>query len=516
VGVSALVSAQRSGAQQPAGSGRPNILLIFSDDHTRQAISAYNSSPRLVQTPNIDRLAAQGMLFERALVPNSLCGPSRAAILTGKYSHLNGFYHNGGNVFDGSQQTFPKLMQKAGYQTAIIGKWHLESDPTGFDYWHILPGQGAYYNPPMIRNGERVQHQGYTTDLITDFAVDWLKMRDRSKPFLLMAQHKAPHRNFSPNVKYLNWNNDREFPEPVTLFDDYAGRGPPERQQDKTIEKTMNDNDLKLGPAPTQLTAEQKKIWDDYYGPRNDAFRKSNFSGKDLVRWKYQRFMHDYLATVLSIDESVGRLLEALQHEGLADNTIVIYSSDQGFYLGEHGWFDKRWIYEESLTTPLIVRWPGVARAGTRNRDMVSTLDLPETFLQAAGVSVPVDMQGLSLVPLLRGSTPKDWRTSFYYHYYEHPAVHNVAKHYGVVTSRYKLFHFYEPEMNYWELIDRQTDPREMKNVYDDPTYAKTREQLRGELNRLRTELRVPAEDAQESKTGANGRVGRGGRGGGR
>lgn len=471
----------------------PNILFIFSDDHATQAISAYKHPLKLIETPNLDRLANQGVLFERCLVPNSICGPSRAVILTGKYSHLNGFYRNG-NRFNGAQQTFPKLLQKAGYQTAVIGKWHLESEPTGFDYWHILPGQGIYYNPPMIRNGERVRHEGYTTDLITKFAVEWLKNRDKSKPFMLMCQHKAPHREWAPNIKHLGWNKDKPFPEPETLFDDYAGRGPAERNQDMTIANTMNDRDVKL-KAPPYLNKEQRAAWDAYYEPRNEEFRKANLTGKDLVRWKYQRYMHDYLATILSVDESVGTLLDLLEQEGLADNTIVVYSSDQGFYLGEHGWFDKRWIYEESVTTPMIIRWPGVAKAGIRNSALVSVIDLPETFLEAAGLPVPDDMQGRSLFPLLKGNTPEDWRTSFYYHYYEFPGAHSVRKHYGVVTDRYKLFHFYEPEMNYWTLIDRKNDPHELTNVYNEAEYAQVRTDLHEELKRLRSELKVPKED---------------------
>jgi arylsulfatase A-like enzyme len=479
----------------------PNILFIFADDHTVQALSAYGHPLRLVETPNMDRLAQQGMLFERCLVPNSICGPSRAAILTGKYSHLNGFYRNG-NVFDGSQQTFPKLLQQAGYQTAIIGKWHLASDPTGFDHWHILPGQGLYYNPPMIRDGQQVRHEGYTTDLIADFSIEWLKQRDRSKPFLLMSQHKAPHREWAPALKYLGWNGDRKFPEPETLFDDYSGRGRAEREQDMTLAKTFNDRDAKL-VAPPYLNDQQREVWDAYYQPRNEAFRQANLTGKDLVRWRYQRYMHDYLGTVLSIDEAVGRLMQYLEDEGLADNTIVVYSSDQGFYLGEHGWFDKRWIYEESLTTPLVVRWPGVARPGSRQSSMASVLDFPATFLEAAGVAVPEDMQGRSLLPLLRGQTPDDWRTSFYYHYYEFPGAHSVRKHYGVVTDRYKLFHFYEPEMDYWTLIDRQIDPHELTNVYGNPQYATAQQELKAELARLRAELQVPEQDPPESLTPA-------------
>jgi arylsulfatase A-like enzyme len=490
VAFSTLVSAATS-------SRPPNILMVFCDDLTIQAISAYQHPLRLLETPNMDRLANQGMLFERCLVPNSICGPSRAVILTGKYSHLNGFYRNG-NRFDGAQQTFPKLLQKAGYQTAIVGKWHLESDPTGFDYWHILPGQGIYYNPPMIKNGERVQYEGYTTDLITDFSLEWLKNRDKSKPFLLMAQHKAPHREWAPALRHLGWNKDRTFPEPDTLFDDYSGRGRAEREQDMTIAKTFTPRDSKE-MAPPYLNAEQRKVWDAYYEPRNEILRQGTLSGRDLVRWRYQRYMHDYLGTVKAVDESVGRLMKYLDDEGLADNTLVVFSSDQGFYLGEHGWFDKRWIYEESVTTPLFVRWPGVTKAGSRSDAMVSVLDFPETFLDVAGVPVPLDMQGRSLKPVLQGRIPRDWRTSFYYHYYESPSGHAVPKHYGVVTDRYKLFHFYEPEMNYWTLIDRQQDPKELKNVYNDPSYAVARKTLHAEVDRLRAELKVPAQDAPES-----------------
>lgn len=476
---------------------RPNILFIFCDDLTIQAVSAYDHPLELLETPNIDRLAREGMLFERTLVPNSICGPSRASILTGKYSHKNGFFRNG-NRFDGSQQTFPKLLQKAGYQTAMIGKWHLASDPTGFDYWHILPGQGLYYNPPMIRNGERVQHTGYTTDLINEFSIEWLKQRDKSKPFLLMSQHKAPHREWAPALRHLGWNGDRKFPEPETLFDDYSGRGPAEHQQDMTLEKTFTDRDAKLIPPP-YLNEEQLAVWNAYYEPLNEEFRGANLSGKELVRWRYQRYMHDYLGTIKAVDEAVGKLLDYLDQEGIADETVVVFSSDQGFYLGEHGWFDKRWIYEESLTTPLLVRWPGVTEPGSRASALTSVLDLPETFLEVAGQPVPGDMQGASLVPLLKGKTPDDWRTSFYYHYYEFPSVHSVRRHYGVVTDRYKLFYFYEPDMDYWTLIDRQRDPHELKNVYNDAEYAEVRQSLHAELTRLREELQVPAEDPPAS-----------------
>jgi arylsulfatase A-like enzyme len=472
---------------------RPNILFILSDDHAYQAIGAYGHE--LNQTPNIDRIARGGMRFDRCLVTNSICGPSRAVILTGKYSHLNGFYNNTNSRFDGSQATFPKLLQRAGYQTAIVGKWHLVSDPTGFEYWEILPGQGQYYNPPMIRNGRQVKHEGYTTDVITARALGWLKHRDADQPFLLMCHHKAPHREWEPNTKYLA-EYDRDYPEPDTLFDDYAGRGAAEKGQDMTIAQTMNDTDLKLTP-PGDLTAEQRKAWDAYYEPRNEAFRGAKPQDRDLMRWKYQRYMHDYLACIASVDESVGRLLDYLEQAGLAENTIVVYSSDQGFYLGEHGWFDKRWIFEESLRTPLLVRWPGVVEPGSVNDDLVSNLDFAETFLEAAGVAVPDEMHGRSLVPILRGKTPDDWRKSFYYHYYEYPGPHDVRRHYGVVTDRYKLVHFYEPDVDYWELFDRQSDPRELKSIYG--RSAEFQAQLEKELARLRKELKLPEHDPPES-----------------
>ncbi|MCX7887522.1 MAG: sulfatase [Verrucomicrobiae bacterium] len=492
----ALLAAVLTGHAVFAAS-RPNILFIFGDDLTTQAISAYGHKLRLLETPHMDRLAREGVRFDRCLVPNSICAPSRAVVFTGKYAHLNGVYHNS-NPFDGSQQTFVKLLHQAGYQTAVIGKWHLTTTPTGFDHWDILPGQGVYYNPTTIRNGQRLQHKGYTTDLITDFCIEWLNRRDKSRPFLLMCHHKAPHREWAPALRHLGWHGDRQFPEPETLFDDYSGRGRAEREQDMTLEKTFTELDAKLKPPPN-LDEEQLKVWNAYYQPRNEAFLRANLSGKELVRWRYQRYMHDYLGTVKAVDESVGKLLDYLDREGLARNTLVVLSSDQGFFLGEHGWFDKRWIYEESLTTPLLIRWPGIAKAGATCAALVSVLDFPETFLDAAGLPIPPDMQGRSLRPLLEGDIPADWRKSFYYHYYEYPGPHNVRKHYGIVTDRYKLFHFYEPDLNYWTLIDRQKDPHELRNVYDDPAYASVRKTLHEELNRLRAELKVPTEDPPES-----------------
>jgi arylsulfatase A-like enzyme len=499
--VIALLICLRPARAADAPTTRPNILFILCDDHAFQAISAYGSV--LNKTPNIDRIATEGARFDRCLTTNSLCGPSRAAILTGKYSHLNGFYSNS-SVFDGSQVTYPKLLQQAGYQTAVIGKWHLVSDPTGFDFWEILPGQGRYYNPPMIRMGKKVAKQGYITDITTDDALDWLKnQRDPNRPFSLTVSQKAPHRSWEPALKYLEMYDKTVFPEPPTLFDDFSGRGKAEHEQQQMIAKVLNDEDLKL-KAPPALTPEQRKVWDAYYEPRNAAFRALNLEGDALVKWKYQRFMHDYCATVASIDESTGRLLDYLKQAGLDRSTIVVYSSDQGVFLGEHGWMDKRWIFEQSLRTPLLVRWPGVIAPGTVNTDMVSNLDFAETFLDAAGINVPAEMQGRSMVPIFQGHTPADWRSDFYYHYYEHPGVHNVARQYGVITDRYKLVHFYEPAMNYWELFDLKTDPMEMKSVYDDPAYAATQADMHQRLDRLRKDLKDPATDPPESRTGPN------------
>lgn len=490
-----LVAALLLPAALFAAAPRPNILFIMSDDHAWQAISAYGESRHLIQTPNIDRLAREGMRFDHCMVGNSLCGPARASIITGTYSHINGFYNNSNCRFDGSQITFPKLLQAGGYQTAMIGKWHLESAPTGFDHWEILPGQGIYYNPPMIREGQRVKHQGYITDIITDLSLDWLKQRDPSKPFLLLCWHKAPHREWEPALRDLDFDHDRKYAEPDNLFDDYSGRGLAEHDQDMTIARTMRMNeDCKL-TNPPDLSPEQRKTWEAYYAPRNAEFLKQNLTGKALVEWKYNRFMHDYLGCIKGVDDSVGRILKYLDDTGLATNTIVIYSSDQGFFLGEHGWFDKRWIFEESARTPLIVRWPGYIKAGSVNTDIVSHIDLAETFLKAAGVPVPDRMQGRSLIPIFQGHTPADWRTAFYYHYYEYPVPHHVRPHYGVITERYTLAHFYTPDVDYWELFDRQKDPDEMKSVFGDAAYATVQTNLMQEVFRQREILKEPAKD---------------------
>ncbi|MEZ6114443.1 MAG: sulfatase [Pirellulaceae bacterium] len=481
------------GAARAAESSRPNIVFIFADDHTTQAVSAYGEKRHLIDTPNLDRIAKEGMRFDRCLVTNSICGPSRATILTGKYSHMNGFYNNSNSRFDSSQTTFPKLLKAAGYTTAIVGKWHLVSDPVGFDHWHILPGQGFYYNPPMIRNGQRVQHTGYVSDIITDLTIDWLENRDKSKPFMLMTQHKAPHREWEPALRHLGWDNDRKYPEPDTLFDDYDGRSKAVSDHDMGIDRTMTDRDMKL-VAPRQLNDEQRKVWDAYYEPRNKAYREANLKGEDLVRWRYQRYMHDYLGCIKGVDENVGRLLDYLDKEGLSENTIVIYTSDQGFYLGEHGWFDKRWIFEESLRSPMMVRWPGVTKPGSENNRIVSLIDFASTFLDVAGVEAPAEMQGRSIVPLLKGETPADWRTSLYYHYYEYPVPHRVRPHYGVITDRYKLVHYYKPDVDDWELLDLEKDPQETKSFYNDPAYKDVVKDLKAELERLKKQYQVPEE----------------------
>jgi len=469
-------------AARTGNTERPNIIYIMTDDHASHAMSCYDS--KINKTPNLDRIASGGMRFSNSFCTNSICAPCRAVVLTGKYSHINGKIDNSRKAFDGAQQTFPKLLQKAGYQTAMVGKWHLRSDPTGFDYWNVLPGQGLYYNPVMIEMGERKKYTGYVTDIITDHALKWLKGRNPNKPFCLMYHHKAPHRNWQPGPKHLTLYDDVTMPEPDNLFDDYANRGRAAKEQDMSIAKTMNNNDLKL-TAPRNLTPEQKKRWDAAYNPKNEAFRKANLQGKDLVRWKYQRYIKDYLRCIASVDENVGRVLDYLDKSGLAKNTVVVYTSDQGFYLGDHGWFDKRFMYEESLRMPLVVRYPREIKPGSVSDDIVLNLDFAATFLDYAGVPVPDDIQGESMRAVLRGKAPKNWRTSMYYHYYEYPAVHSVKRHYGVRTQRYKLIHFYN-DIDEWELYDLKKDPREMKSVYNDPAYANIVTELKVELKRLR------------------------------
>jgi len=462
---------------------RPNILFIMADDHASQAVGCYGG--RLNRTPNIDRIAHEGMRFDNCFCTNGICAPSRAVILTGKYSHLNGVRDNA-VAFDGSQMTFPKLLQAAGYETALLGKWHLKSDPTGFDFWNILPGQGEYYNPDLIEMGAKKRVAGYVTDILTDIAVDFLESRrSNAKPFLLMLHHKAPHRNWQPAERHMTFFDNAEFPEPPTLFDDYATRSRAASEQEMTIRDHMTlESDLKLGPPPERLDDSQKAAWEKAFGPKREAFRKANLVGEALVRWKYRRYLQDYLGCIAAVDESVGRVLDVLDRTGLAGNTLVVYTSDQGFFLGEHGWFDKRFMYEETLRMPLAMRLPARIRPGSASGDMVSNLDFAPTFLDVAGLGKPASMQGRSFLPLLLGRRVAGWPESVYYHYYEFPAVHMAKRHYGVRTKRHKLIHFYH-DIDAWELYDLEKDPRELRNVYGDPAYAAVRHGLEAELSRL-------------------------------
>ena len=446
---------------------QPNIVFIMTDDHAAHAVSSYGS--KLIQTPNIDRIGREGMRFTNAFVTNSICTPSRAVILTGKYSHLNGvpvFNH-----IDNSQPMISKYLQAAGYYTGMIGKWHLggndpkkpnDGSPTGFDYWNILPGQGAYFDPMMIEMGTRKKITGYATDIITDLSIDFIKNRPANKPFFLMYHHKAPHRNWEPAEKYRKQYENYEPPIPATFDDQYIGKSDASKQATNHIDADLTKADLKIDP-PKDLI------------------------GADLKRWKYKRYMQDYLACVQSVDDNIGRFLEFLDQSGLAENTIVVYTSDQGFFLGEHNMFDKRFMYDESLRTPFVIRWPKHIKPGSVNEKIILNLDFAPTFLDAAGLKIPADMQGKSLLPLLAGKAPKDWRTSMYYRYY-HPGHHNVAAHYGIRTLHYKLIYF--NKLKQWELYDMVKDPIEMKNLANDPAYAKTLEELKKEMLRLKKEFK--------------------------
>ena len=482
--------------QQKETKKRPNIVFIISDDHAYQAISAYGGRlAEVAPTPNIDRIADDGMLFNHALVTNSICGPSRATIMTGKYGHENGFVDNTiGSKFDFTQQTFGELLQEAGYKTGVLGKLHLGQTPTkGFDYIDILPGQGSYYNPLFVNKEGQYQLEGYATDIITEKAISWIdSVKSDDQPFMLFLGHKSPHRPWQPGPEELGMYEGVEIPEPETLFDDYSGNRKVASLNYMSIADAMKmGQDIKITDKPQAgFNKAQQKMWDSIYGPINEEFKKANLKGDELTRYKYQRYMRDYLASVAGVDKSVGHVLDYLKEAGLDENTIVIYTSDQGFYLGEHGWFDKRWMYKESLRTPLLVKWPGVIKAGVENNDLVSNLDFAETFLDLAEANIPDDMQGRSLVPVLEGNTPEDWRDAHYYHYYEHPSEHDVRRHYGITTDKYKLIHFYY-DMDVWELYDLEKDPSEMNNVYGDSEYAEVQKELHKKLE----ELRVKYED---------------------
>jgi arylsulfatase A-like enzyme len=464
---------------------RPNILFIMSDDHAAHAISAYGS--KINQTPNIDRLAKEGVRFNNCFAVNSICSPSRAAILTGKYSHINGVTVF--NRFDGSQWTVAKALQSAGYHTGMIGKWHLQSDPTGFDYWNILVGQGLYHNPVFVEMGERKKLTGYATDLIADMSIEFLKNRPKDKPFFLMCHHKAPHRPWEPDAKHAHMFGDATIPEPDTFNDDYTTRSDAAREATMRIDRDLTRNDLKLTP-PAGLTGTNLAAWRGGTDTELEVVengRTNKLSGTALKKWKYQRYIKDYLRCVASVDDNVGRLLDYLDHTGLATNTIVIYTSDQGFFLGDHDWFDKRFMYEDSIRMPFLVRYPPAIKPGTVNDAMILNVDFAPTFLEFAGLPILAEVQGHSLKSVLSGKTPEDWRKSWYYRYYHYPADHQVQPHYGVRTERYKLICF--DRLNQWELFDLKTDPRELKNIYNDPRSEKIVAELKSEIARLRKEL---------------------------
>lgn len=476
--------------------GKPNIIFIMADDHAYQAISAYQS--KLISTPNIDRIAKEGVLMKEAAVTNAVCSPSRAVILTGKYSHMNGMKDNG-TYFNGKQQTLPKIFKENGYRTAIVGKWHLFSTPTGFDYWDILPDQGNYYNPKFIKNGQDTVYKGYVTDVITDIALDWIDKNKDDAPFFLMLHHKAPHRNAMPPLKYLDKFNDRKFPLPVNFYDDYAGRAALNRQNITMKEHLDIRYDSKIpcdtcpvnpvnewAPAEYQreierLTPAERKIWDAEFEKEYKEF-KSLKTKDEVVKFQFQRYMEDYLRCVTSVDDNVGRVLKYLDDKGMAENTIIVYMSDQGFYLGEHGLYDKRFMYKESFRTPMMMRYPDGFKGGTKTDAYTLNLDIAPTLLDLSGIPVPSDMQGESMKSLLVKGKDKNWRKEVYYHYYE--KSFGLTRHYGIRTKRYKLMHFYDP-IDSWELYDLKKDPNEMNNLYNDPRYREIINSLNDKLKGL-------------------------------
>ena len=494
-------------AASGSAADRPNIVFIMSDDHAAHAISAYGS--RVNRTPHIDRLAREGLIMRNVFATNSICTPSRAAILTGQYAHLNGVPVF--NRFDSARMTVARLLQQGGYYTGMIGKWHLGSDPVGFDRWEILPGQGAYENPVLYTAvGEKTYTGQYVTDVTTDLAMDFMKNRPRGKPFFLMLHNKAPHRPWEPAATHRAQFADRWIPEPETLWDTYATRTDALHENLQRVATDLTRRDLKLDP-PADLNGPELTSWLSAKPMEVTISRDGktlSLTGDALVRWKYQRYMKDYLATVQSVDDNVGRLLSFLDANGLAKNTIVIYTSDQGFFLGDHGMYDKRFMYEESLRMPFLVRWPAAIKAGTRSDAIALNVDFAPTFLQAAGLPVPSDMQGRSLLPILRGRTPADWRSSMYYRYYHDPGHHNTRAHYGVRTRTHKLIYYWKK--NQWELFDLAADPFELHNLYDEPGHEQLTSGLKTELLRLKQALRDDDQFANEQPPdGVDGPVGK-------
>lgn len=546
--IAATAQAQQKAA---AATQRPNIVYIMCDDHAFQCISAYGSPiSKLAPTPNIDRIAQRGMRFDRAFVENSLSTPSRACLMTGLYSNQNGQRQLGEGI-DTTRTFFTEQLQQAGYQTAVVGKWHMGCDPKGFDYYHIYNDQGQYYNPQYRgtdTDGKYIVEEGYSTDLTTDHALSSIEHRDTNKPFCLLLHHKAPHRNWLANTKYFGMYDNVTFPMPETFYDDYETRGSAVRTQKMSVTKDMRweqdfkvpemldtanadswDSYLSLMNEVNRMNPEQRIAWGKYYFPRNRRFLEARLTGKELDEWKYQNYIRDYMSVIKSVDESVGRVLDYLDSHGLTDNTIIVYTSDQGFYMGEHGWFDKRFMYEESLRTPLLIAYPGHIQPGTVCNKLVQNIDYAPTFLDLAGVSKPKELPGRSLTPLFKaGDKVKGWRNSIYYHYYDYPTYHMVRKHDGVRTDRYKLIHFYgeggldavkenkyqrqpgtrehgcmtyltslgyfEPKdsaVNYNELYDLQADPHELNNLYGKPGYEKITKQLQKQLNDYRKSIGV-------------------------
>lgn len=516
VSILLLCSSCKDVENAAADSQRPNIIFIMSDDHAYQAISAYGGD--LIQTPNIDRIADEGIMFTNACVSNSICAPSRATILTGKHTHIHGKIDNI-FPFDTTQVTFPQIMQKNGYKTAMFGKLHFGNNPKGVDDFMILPGQGNYINPKFITKDKDTIINGYVTDIITDLSIDWLKKEGNdTDPFMLMYLHKAPHRPWWPRADKFKEFSTKQFPEPASLFDDYSNRGSAAKTAEMNLlNHMMYSHDSKVRPETIAemgeaVTPQVPEFRNSFYGPYNRAtetqkaayqpvldsinnFFRANWqtmTDEEKMRWKYQRYMQDYLACISSVDDNIGRLLDYLDESGLAENTLVIYTSDQGFYLGEHGWFDKRFIYDESFKTPMVARWPNVIKAGSQEDEMVQNLDFAQTLLDVAGIKQPEDMQGESLLPLLKGEKENWSRDAVYYHYYEYPAVHMVKRHYGIVTKEYKLAHFYY-DVDEWELYDRLKDPNEMNNVYDDAAYQDVVTQLKVQLQELRVKYKDSA-----------------------